>query len=624
MKVNSYNYDIQGLRALAVIFVIVFHLNNTLLVGGFLGVDIFFVISGYLMSEIIVRQKEESRFSWLNFISSRAIRIIPAYATMLLVASIASAILMLQYDFGTFTRSFSEAVSFRSNLYFKDYYDYFGVSAFELPLLHTWSLSVEMQFYILITIFSGFLIKFYARYVVLLFIIIFTLASFLDYTFFRSDEVYYLLYPRMSEFLCGSLVSMLKHSTGWQKNIANKIQLVPFQRFISGALPWLGSTLILLSVILMQDSYYVPVVSSIPTVLGTSLILLTKGSYVHRFLSGRFLVFIGNISFSLYLFHWPILAAIRYVIQTDRMAILQSFIFIFILLVLSIASYYFVENPFRKIKAVKYKFITIFSILLLLTYSENLFVYVNANLAPTPSLSLSRYGDQSTLCHSQMVGDCVRGSENGMKHILLLGDSHAAQLNLTADVIGLESNVRFSVITASSCVNIPGFDARRIDPASYDACIGQIEQVRHMFTEVDGIIIGGKWTSHMRSEIFRGALQEFLNGLNQNKVPTMVLGQVPELDRNPQRLFRFSYLGWSQSANTIALWDYYNKEVELIADAYENVSFFNPSEMPLFHDAPFFDGQMVYYDSHHLNEVGANLYAIQASDIFADWINSIR
>ncbi|KXU38659.1 hypothetical protein AXE65_12705 [Ventosimonas gracilis] len=148
-----YRNDIQGLRAIAVLAVIFFHVNKKYLPGGFVGVDMFFVISGFLVGGIILRQKLARQFSFIEFYKARCRRIVPAYFAMVSVVSIFAAILFIPKDFSFFWKSLKSTLYFASNQYFSGFGDYFGPKSYEMPLLHTWSLAVEMQFYLLLPLF---------------------------------------------------------------------------------------------------------------------------------------------------------------------------------------------------------------------------------------------------------------------------------------------------------------------------------------------------------------------------------------------------------------------------------------------------------------------------------------
>ncbi|HGF7528475.1 TPA: acyltransferase family protein, partial [Vibrio cholerae] len=143
----AYREDIQGLRALAVLSVIFFHVNKTWLPGGFIGVDIFLVLSGFLITSIILNEQASNTFSIREFFIKRIKRIVPAYLMLLIVVTFLMAILLIPKDYNFFEESLKSALYFSSNQYFSSFGNYFAPNSNELPLLHTWSLAVEMQFY---------------------------------------------------------------------------------------------------------------------------------------------------------------------------------------------------------------------------------------------------------------------------------------------------------------------------------------------------------------------------------------------------------------------------------------------------------------------------------------------
>ena len=146
----QYRYDIQGLRAVAVLLVFFFHLNANLLSGGFVGVDVFFVISGYLISGIILHKKEQNKFQFIDFYISRFKRLLPAYLIFLLVTFLVATLLYLPSDIIGVRNSVFWSSIFYSNKYLSELDNYFGMSSQENPLLHTWTLAIEMQFYFLV------------------------------------------------------------------------------------------------------------------------------------------------------------------------------------------------------------------------------------------------------------------------------------------------------------------------------------------------------------------------------------------------------------------------------------------------------------------------------------------
>ncbi len=201
----SFRHDIQGLRAFAIIFVIIFHYNKDVLSGGFVGVDIFLVVSGFLITTIIVKRENSKPREILKFYLNRFFRIYPAYFFMLIVTTLIFSLLLTYQDFSYFKDSLFKSFLFLSNNYFSDFGGYFLPDSTELPLLHTWSLSVEMQFYLCLPILT-FLIPNKNVFKFLFFISISLLL--LDIVFEEKNHMfsYYSFLYRFPEFMFGSLV----------------------------------------------------------------------------------------------------------------------------------------------------------------------------------------------------------------------------------------------------------------------------------------------------------------------------------------------------------------------------------------------------------------------------------
>ena len=208
----SYRPDIDGLRALAVSSVIIFHIEANYLPGGFLGVDVFFVISGFLITKIILRELMEKNFSFKTFYTRRAKRLLPPLFFVLTLTLIAAYVILLPYDFYKFGISLLSVVTFISNIqYSLRTGDYFSGHASEWPLLHTWSLSVEEQFYLILPFLILFIFKIAKSKLLLIFTVIgllsFTVAEILSRTETFSSFSYYFIMTRMGELLVGSVLA---------------------------------------------------------------------------------------------------------------------------------------------------------------------------------------------------------------------------------------------------------------------------------------------------------------------------------------------------------------------------------------------------------------------------------
>lgn len=340
MRLNSYRPDIDGLRAFAVLAVVVFHINREWLPGGFVGVDIFFVISGYLITGILHRNILQGGFSFSEFMMRRALRILPATLVMVFTVVIFGALFMLPLDATSISESAVASVFSLANVYFWLFLDhgYFAPTSDYVPLLHLWSLGVEEQFYIV----WPWLLLLLTRLKWIGFALAFMLAacSFWlgDYYVMRDQSfAYYMLPSRAGQLLVGGgLYFMLLN-----------FQRVNWPRHLGSVVGLAGMSILFASVLLLVEEEHPGFVSIIPVIAAAAVI--AAGAFganpVSMLLSKRLPVAIGLISFSLYLWHWPILAFYRY--AYGELDFYGGFVCVVIMLGSAIVSYKFVEGPFR-------------------------------------------------------------------------------------------------------------------------------------------------------------------------------------------------------------------------------------------------------------------------------------
>ena len=336
----SYRSEIDGLRAVAVLPVILFHTGLHWMPGGYVGVDIFFVISGFLITGILMRELEAGKFSILKFYERRARRILPALFFVMAVTAVLATTFMLPYELRDFGRSMIAVIAFISNIFFWDEANYFATAAERLPLLHTWSLSVEEQFYILFPIALWFFWNYWRRGLVPAMVVI-TLSSLVlaEVMVHRSPSTaFYLLPTRGWELLSGSLTSIYLSRRGAVNRATGEVIGI------------VGLLAILYSILFFDEGTPFPSFWALVPVLGTVGILIgaSELTLVGRILSLRPAVFIGLISYSAYLWHQPLFAFAR-ITASDESPEDQLMIGLAVLsLVLAWASWRFVERPFRQ------------------------------------------------------------------------------------------------------------------------------------------------------------------------------------------------------------------------------------------------------------------------------------
>ncbi|MGM0985690.1 MAG: acyltransferase family protein [Pseudomonadota bacterium] len=337
---TGYRPEVDGLRAIAVIPVILFHAGFTWFSGGFVGVDVFFVVSGYLITSIIYAEIERGEFSILRFYERRARRILPALFFVSLVSLVLAWMWMLPREFNAFSESLIAVNLFVSNIYFWQSLDYFSGPAEMQAFLHTWSLAVEEQFYLFFPLLMIVLGGLRRNLLMAIFGLgVFASLGLAEYaSTHHTSANFYLLPTRAWELLAGSIVAIYMHSS--------KCDFSPGVRHLGGVL---GLGLILIAIFLFDSSTPFPGLWAVIPVLGTALIILYSngGDLVGRLLSWKPVVGIGLISYSAYLWHQPLFVFAK---ERSLSPISDS-----VLLMLSIAAillawitWRFVEQPFRQ------------------------------------------------------------------------------------------------------------------------------------------------------------------------------------------------------------------------------------------------------------------------------------
>jgi peptidoglycan/LPS O-acetylase OafA/YrhL len=296
----KYRSDVDGLRAVAILPVVLYHSGIDRLSGGFVGVDVFFVISGFLITSIISEEARRGSFSILSFYERRARRILPALFVMLAATLLVGGLVMLPSDFQDLTRSAIATTLFASNLFFVEATSYFAYGAQLKPLLHTWSLAVEEQFYLAfpaLMLAAAALRRPVLPWLAGLFLLSFGLSV---WGVTRYPEATFFLAPtRVWELLLGAMLALAA--------------IPPFaSRGLREAAGVAGLGLIAWCVFAFDDATAFPGLNALWPCLGAALILQARGSAVSRMLSLRPVVFIGVISYSLYLWHWPVIVFARY------------------------------------------------------------------------------------------------------------------------------------------------------------------------------------------------------------------------------------------------------------------------------------------------------------------------
>ena len=445
----KYRAEIDGLRALAVVPVILSHAGFELFSGGFVGVDIFFVISGYLITSILIEDIENKRFSIIKFYERRARRILPALFFVLIVCMPFAWMWMLPNQMKDFSLSIIAVSLFASNIFFWREIDYFALDAEEKPLLHTWSLAVEEQYYVLFPIFLILAWRFGKNRVFWMIVVIAAISLLLSLYGSRNHPVanFYLTPTRAWELLAGSIAAFMVYKRGVEKN---------------NLLAIFGLAAIIFSIFFYDATTPFPSIYALVPVLGVVLLVLyaDKETLVAKLLSAKAFVGIGLISYSAYLWHQPLFAFAR-IRSLEHPSPLLMLALSAISILLAYFSWRYIEQPFRDRNVVNRTQIFSFSLVSLTIFSAvGLSVYFNFKSfetiwveRQTPGMqniymvlskvnpSTSNWG--ATSKNIQEITPCVFNvrrlkkdvekrivecSKQYGKGVLVLGDSHAIDL----------------------------------------------------------------------------------------------------------------------------------------------------------------------------------------------------
>ena len=642
-----YRPEIDGLRAIAVLAVLFYHaeiilFNNNFFKGGYIGVDIFFVISGYLITSFIIRElKSTQKFSFTNFYERRVRRILPALLTVMLVSLPLGWIYLLPMSFVDFMKSIMSSIFFSSNFYF--HYTgqiYNAESSLLKPFLHTWSLSIEEQFYIIFPLLLILCIKFFKKYIYFL-LFAGILASFIFAEWGSKNHpsfTFYSLFARGWELLAGAILALIELNYG-RKN----------HKLFNHILPAVGLFLIFLSISMLDDKIFYPSVYTLLPITGVMLVIWFSGNndITTKILSSKAPVGLGLISYSLYLWHYPIFAFARIkhpsISDYDK---LEIFILIFIL---SVVSFYLVEKPFRNKKIISQKkmililsvvvlFISFFSFYLIKNkgFEDRLHVFLKRELKQNPWEVLS---DKKGLCFDRVNNFCSFNKQN-KKQVFLVGDSRMESLSNELFKKLKYQDLNFVSMNRTGCPYLPGFD--KIDFKTnkvFDNCNQKTQEIIRdeiLKSKESIVILGGIYRSYLnekKENIFKSntnsisVLTGFNNSIQElldNNLKVIIIYPIPIAAWSvPQRLMNLipkksftagEYL--KDNPQTISLKAYLSKNKEIF-DLLDKINHKNIikvfphkvfcdttiSKRCLTHD----DKNIYYFDDRHLSSKGSEI-----------------
>ena len=488
----KYRAEIDGLRALAVIPVILFHAGFELFSGGFVGVDVFFVISGYLITTILIEDIENQRFSLVNFYERRVRRILPALFFVIFVCIPFAWMWMLPNQMKDFSQSLVAVSLFASNVLFWRESGYFDVAAEEKPLLHTWSLAVEEQYYVLFPIFLFLAWRFGKNRVFWMIVVMAAISLLLSEWGWRNKATanFYLAPTRAWELFAGSIAAFIAQKQGVQKN---------------NFLATLGLAAIIFSIFFYDETTPFPSVYALVPVLGVVLLVLyaDKETIAAKLLSTKGFVGIGLISYSAYLWHQPLFAFARLrLLEHPSVSIMLSLSLLSILL--AYFSWRFVEKPFRSnlqfgrvhIFSASFVLLTFFSIAGLIGHIKQGFpnrIEGFASLQGIPNVATTYCHNDGRRSSSQLENNdfCIIG--DGNLEFAIIGDSHAGALFDATDTFLNQINKSAIAVSGGYCAPLlNGFSA---DPPCAETISLAFDYAINS-ESISTIIIAAEWANY--------------------------------------------------------------------------------------------------------------------------------
>lgn len=614
----NYRREIDGLRALAVIPVILFHAGIQSFSGGFIGVDVFFVVSGYLITSILIAEMGENRFSLIRFYERRARRILPALFFVLLCCLPFAWFLMLPSAMKAFSESMIAVPLFSSNFLFWNESGYFDSTSTLKPLLHTWSLAVEEQYYLF---FPLFLMAFWKLgKSKLLGILIAVLMSSLFIAYWgvvnKPNAAFYLLPFRTWELLIGACAGFYLHG---------KAQLHQMQSnsFLSQLLGLLGITLIVYPIFTLSDHSNSFRLYALAPTIGAALIILfaTANTLAGKLLGAKSLVGIGLISYSAYLWHQPIFAFARH--ASDLEPSQTTFIGLSVItLLLAWASWKFVETPFRDKHNFNQKKIFTLSII------GSLAVMLIGFAGMQSQGYLSRYPVEDQYLASLNPNEAGKYVEKRFKNlamksfdttskktkVLIIGDSYAEDLVNAMFESGLDQKYQFSTRHISKkCGNLfidfDGFKPK-INPQDLSFCektaLFRDESLKQLMASSDEIWLSSVWQPWQVN-----LLSASLKNLERYGKRVKVFGIKDFGEINIKYLLKFPKSQRVLIKNKMSKESTYSNALlrksipqEMLVDVPVMLCGENALECPIFNR----NGELISYDGGHLTKAGASYF----------------
>ena len=639
--VRGHRNDIDGLRAVAILPVLFFHANLWPFASGYVGVDVFFVISGYLITGLILREQETTGFSLVNFYDRRIRRILPALFLVLAVTTVAALFVLLPDELSSFGKNLAGAVLFCVNfVYWLRDSAYFAPNAGENPLLHIWSLSVEEQFYLIWPLLLVYLSRFrrFLPWTVLL-LGAASLAMSLVFDRVNVNVAFYLLPARAWQLLLGGFIA------------AGGLN-APQASLPRNALAAAGLTMIAAAALLPGDVAF-PGWNGLAGAVGTGAILFAAeggGNIVSFLLRRRVAVFIGQISYSLYLWHLPLLVFARLYLNRE-LTVAEAAVVLLSAFAVSTLTWKYVEQPVRQGRFARWRGMPA-SFPAAAAVGGALLV-VAATLVATGGLPWRVAGDVQAVdafAYMPLEGKwcgpgsapadaCFRGDAHARDVAVLWGDSHARALAPGLDGFVAARHLRLHEYTRGACPPLL-FDTARLRNSANgrrcapfnDAVLREIlaaKNVRLVILQARWEIAGSRQPSGEATDSVEHGIAGVIAALRRGGISVLLVGNVPTLSFVPAHCYgRERMFGRDPSpclavtrAAVQAQFGPSDAELAHAAARYPGVQTFFPSSVlcDRVNCHAFFAGKVLYVDMQHLSRDGALLIGSELTARLAGW-----
>lgn len=628
-SIANYRADIDGLRAIAVLAVMGFHASPHLIPGGFAGVDIFFVISGYLISGLIFKEIEAGTFRFADFYKRRIKRILPAYIVVSLFTLLVSSYLLIPNDYIFYTTSLAASWGFASNIFFSMLsWGYFGQRTEEFPLLHTWSLSVEEQFYFLFPILLIFLYR-YARKQMIGILIVLGLA-FVAISEMKMKEVgaYFLLPYRAHELIIGVLTFFA---------VRRKPQL---SALTSNMLAVFGIGLILGSLFFLNRGIPFPGVHSLYPCMGAALLIYagSADNVVASILKTRMMVFIGLLSYSLYLWHWPLFSFLRYrqidITWTVGTAVVAASF------VLSYLTWKWVEVPIRENRSIQFRtamlhYYALPAAVFLAVGGYSYFTEgAPQRFSPDLRQLISSYSFERDLTRAcsirsneyegvtlnYLTGHCAFGDVKKPKpDVLLFGDSHAHHFKPFVERLSERADLKGVYYVEGSCTATDLFSETAAKDQKPTTCEKRNADLLNMAGDFKYVVFASFWPYKGKEPVFKQDLETVVKKIVSAGAIPVIFKDNPYYDVDLSQCILFKKRGWFSadkncnipasfvSETQVAM----NTVIDAVKAAYPTTIVIDPKIVMCnaTECATYIENIALYKDANHINSKAATLLA---------------